>query len=288
MKRVVITGTAGLLGPSVAQHFVESGYDVLSVDVKRPAVQVADHRIVDLTNLGECYGILAGADALVHLAAIPNALTTTNEVTFRNNVMSTYNLLEAADALGIKKAVTASSESAYGLVFSKKRLVPQYVPVDENHPCVPADAYALGKLVEEETARAINRRNGMQIVALRIGNVITKEIYEEKFAGWCNDPNQRTVIMWSYIDARDVATACRLAIEKDGLGVQVLNVAADDNCTTLTSAELMKHGFPEVTDIRGPIDGYQTLLSNEKIKKVLGWKPAHFWRDNVPGFGGAK
>jgi len=284
MKKVVITGTAGLLGPAVAEHFVEAGYNVLSVDIKRPANAVASHRIADLTNLGECYGILNGADALVHLAAIPNAITTTSEVTFRNNVISTYNLLEAANALGIKKAVIASSESAYGLVFSKERLVPQYVPIDEEHPCTPEDSYALGKLCEEEIARAINRRSGMQVVALRIGNVITKEIYEEKFAGWCNDPSQRSVILWSYIDARDVASACRLAIEKDDLGVQVLNIAADDNCTTLTSAELMKHGFPEVTDIRSPIDGYQTLLSNEKIKKVLGWKPAHFWRDNVPGY----
>jgi nucleoside-diphosphate-sugar epimerase len=283
MKKVVITGTAGLLGPTVAEHFVEHGYNVLSVDAKRPANPKADHRIADLTNLGECYGVLNSADALVHLAAIPNAITTTNEVTFRNNVMSTYNLLEAADALGIKKVVTASSESAYGLVFSKKRLVPKYVPVDE-----PEDSYALGKLCEEEIARAINRRNGMQIISFRMGNVITKEIYEEKFAGWCNDPNQRTVIVWSYIDARDIASACRLAIEKDGLGVQVLNISADDNCTTLTSAELMNHGFPEVTDIRGEIDGYQTLLSNEKIKKVLGWKPEHFWRDNVLGYGSAK
>jgi len=285
MKKVVITGSAGLLGPSVVEHFVESGYNVLSVDVKRPDKQIADHRIADLTNLGECYGILNGADALVHLAAIPNAVTTTNEVVFRNNVMSTYNLLEAADTLGIKKAVTASSESAYGLVFSKKRLIPQYVPIDEDHSCIPEDAYALGKITEEEIARAINRRNGMQIISLRIGNVITEEIYKEKFSSWCNDPNQRTVILWSYIDARDIASACRLAIEKDGLGAQVLNVAADDNCTTLTSAELMKHAFPEVTDIRSPIDGYQTLLSNARIKKVLGWKPMHFWRDNVPGYG---
>jgi nucleoside-diphosphate-sugar epimerase len=281
MKKVVITGTAELLGSSVVQHFVESGYDVLSLDVKRPEKMIADHRIVDLTNLGECYGMLAGADALVHLAAIPNALSAPNEVTFRNNVMSTYNLLEAADTLGIKKAVTASSESAYGLVFSKTRLVPQYVPIDENHPCVPEDAYALGKIVEEEISRAIHRRNGMQIVNFRIGNVITKEIYDQQFAGWCNDPTQRTVILWSYIDARDIATACRLAIEKDGLGVQIMNVAADDNCTTLTSAELMKHGFPEVTDIRSPIDGHQTLLCNKKAKEMLGWKPVHFWRDNV-------
>ena len=283
MKKVVITGAAGLLGPYVVEHFVNQGYKVLGVDIKRPETPKpkADYRVVDLTNLGECYGILHGADALVHLAAIPNAVSTTNEVTFRNNVMSTYNLLEAADNLGIKKAVTASSESSYGLVFAKKRLVPQYVPMDENHPCLPEDSYALGKIVEEETARAINRRNGMQVVALRIGNVITKEIYENHFPKWCNDPNQRSVILWSYIDARDVATACRLAIEKDGLGVQVLNIAADDNCTTLTSTELMKHGFPEVTDIRGPIDGHQTLLCTKKIKEVLGWRPEHFWRDNV-------
>jgi len=283
MKKVVITGAAGLLGPSVVEHFVNSGYRVLGVDIKQPAVRKADHRIADLTNLGECYGILQGADALVHLAAIPNAVTAPNEVTFRNNVMSTYNLLEAADALGIKKAVIASSESAYGLVFAKKRLVPQYVPIDEEHPAIPEDAYAMGKIAEEEIARGINRRNGMQVVALRIGNVITKEIYENHFKSWCNDPNQRSVIVWSYIDARDIATACQLSIEADGLGVEVFNVAADDNCTTLTSAELMKHGFPEVTDIRSPIDGYQTLLSNEKIKKMLGWKPQHFWRDNVPG-----
>jgi nucleoside-diphosphate-sugar epimerase len=217
----------------------------------------------------------------VHIAAVPRPTLTTHEHTFKNNVLSTYNLLEAADALGIRKAVTASSESAYGIVFSKSRMLPQYVPIDEDHPCLPQDGYALGKLCEEETARAIGRRSGMQIIALRIGNVITKEIYETKFKTWCDDPNQRSVIFWSYIDARDVASACRLAIEKDGLGVQVLNCAADDNCTTLTSAELMRHGFPEVTDIRGPIDGFQTLLSNAKLKEVLGWKPEHFWRDNV-------
>ena len=285
MKKVVVTGTAGRLGPHVAKHFVEKGYDVLSVDAKMPAELVADHRTADFTNLGECYGILQGADALIHLAAIPNALSYTSEVTFRNNVMSSYNLLEAADTLGIKKAVMASSESSYGIVFSKKGIGPQYVPMDEDHPCLPEDSYALGKIVEEEISRSIARRNGMQIINLRIGNVITPEMYAEKFPSFINDPTQRSVILWSYIDARDIAVACELAIEKDGLGVQVMNIAADDNCTTFTSAELMKRGFPNVTDFRGPIDGQQTLLSNEKIKKVLGWKPQHSWRDYVPGHG---
>lgn len=88
--------------------------------------------------------------------------------------------------------------------------------------------------------------------------------------------------MWNYIDARDIAVACRLAIEKEGLGSIVMNLAADDNCMDIKSCDLMRAEYPDVTDIRTPIDEYQTLYSNEKAKNILGWKPVHFWRDNVP------
>lgn len=280
--KVVITGTAGLLGPYVAEHFVESGFDVLSVDIKKPEKPFAKHLIADLTNMGECYGILAGADAVVHLAAIPNANTCTWDVTFRNNVMSTYNILEAADTLGIKKAVVASSECTYGVVTTRTGLTPKYVPMDEEHPCLPEDGYGLGKIVGEEIARAIHRRHGMQIVSFRIGNVMTPAKYQN-FPKFIHDPKQRRGILWSYIDARDIAAACRLAVEKDGLGTAILNLAADDTSMDIKTRDLLKDGYPTVTDIRGPIDAYQTLLSNEKAKKVLGWKPVHFWRDNVPG-----
>ena len=280
--KIVITGTAGLLGPYVAEHFLEYGYEVLSVDLNKPDPVLTSHLIADTSNMGECYGILKGADAVVHLAAVPNAQTCTSEVTFYNNVMSTYNILEAADNLGIKKAVIASSECAYGVVTTQTGLTPQYVPMDEDHPCLPEEAYALGKIVGEEIARGIARRHGMQIVSFRIGNVMTHAKYAN-FPGFINDPSQRRGILWSYIDARDIASACRLAIEKDNLGVQVLNLAADDTSMNIKSCDLMKHGYPEVTDIRRPIDGYQTLLSNERAKEVLGWQPVHFWRDNVPG-----
>jgi nucleoside-diphosphate-sugar epimerase len=279
--KVVVTGTAGLLGPHVARHFVESGFEVLSVDLRRPKKPFARHLIADLANMGECYGVLAGADAVVHLAAIPNASTCTHDVTFRNNVMAAYNILEAADTLGIKKAVVASSECTYGVVNSKTGLTPQYVPMDEDHPCLPEDGYGLSKIVGEEIARAIHRRHGMQIVSFRIGNVMTPERYLN-FPGFIHDPKKRRGILWSYIDARDIAAACRLAVEKDGLGVQTLNLAADDTSMDIRSCDLMRDGYPGVTDIRSPIDAYQTLLSNEKAKKVLGWKPVHFWRDNVP------
>lgn len=281
MKKVVITGVSGLLGPYVVDHFVEKGYDVLSVDITKPKKSSARFMTANLMNLGECYGILQGADAVIHLAAIPVAYSHPNEVTFQNNVMSTYNILEAAAGLGIKKAVIASSESSYGVVFSKQNLAPQYVPIDEDHPQLPEDCYGLSKIVAEKTADMINRRCGMQIVSLRIGNVITPEMYVN-FHNFIHNPNPRRTILWSYIDARDIAEACRLAIETDGLGSVSLNLAADDTSMDIKSSELMKAEFPEVKDIRVPIDNYHTLLSNDKAKKMLNWQPVHCWRDNIP------
>ena len=280
MNKVVITGANGLLGPYVVDHFLEMGYEVLSTDLTKPATAKTRHVIADLTNLGECYGILAGADAVVHLAAIPVAYSHPNEVTFQNNVMSTYNILEAAASLGISKAVTASSESSYGIVFSRQNLKPLYVPMDEDHPQLPEDPYGLSKIVGEEIARTISRRCKMQVVALRIGNVITAAKYNN-FPGFIHDPKQRRGILWSYIDARDIASACRLAVEANGLGFVAVNLAADDTSMDIKSSELMKQEFPEVTDIRAPLDNYHTLLSNEKAKKVLNWQPVHCWRDNI-------
>lgn len=281
MKKVVITGGSGLLGPYVVDHFVETGYDVLSVDSVKPGSSSVRHMTVNLMNLGECYGALAGADAVVHLAAIPVAYSHPNEVTFQNNVMSTYNILEAAAGLGIKKAVIASSESSYGIVFSKQNLAPRYVPIDEDHPQLPEDCYGLSKILAEEIADMINRRCGMQVVSFRIGNVITAEKYRN-FPGFIHDPKKRRTILWSYIDARDIASACRLAVEADGLGSVALNLAADDTSMDIKNNELMRIEFPEVKDIRIPLDNYHTLLSNEKAKKLLNWQPVHCWRDNMP------
>jgi nucleoside-diphosphate-sugar epimerase len=235
----------------------------------------------DISNLGECYGILEGAYAVVHLAAIPTAYIYPNEVTFQNNVMGTYNILEAAASLGITKAVVASSECTYGICNSRQGLAPIYVPIDEEHPTLPEDSYGLGKIVGEKIAEAIHQRCGMQIVSFRIGNIISKEKYLN-FPGFIHDARQRKKIMWNYIDARDVASACRLAVEKDGLGTAVMNLAADDNCMDIKSCDLMKAEYPNTKDFRSPIDGYQTLYSAEKAKRILGWKPVHRWRDNIP------
>lgn len=282
MAKVVITGGSGMLGKWVVKHFVEQGYEVVNADTHKPADSLCPTLIVDLNNLGEVYGLLAGVDAVVHLAAIPAMHIKTSEVTFQNNVMSTYNILEAAAGLGIRKAVIASSESSYGICFAVNRFGPQYVPIDEAHPQLPQEAYGLSKVVNEQTADMFHRRTGMQVVSLRLGNVIDPSAFE-RFPSFINDPEQRDRILWSYIDTRDAAKVCQLAIEAEGLGSVALNIAADDSSMAIPSRELMAAKYPEVTDFRGELSGHESLLSNAKAKKLLNWQPMHYWRNYVQG-----
>ncbi|MBW8349829.1 NAD(P)-dependent oxidoreductase [Bacillus sp. IITD106] len=280
MPKVVITGGSGLLGPSVIKEFLHHGYEVVNADAKKPKEELCPTVITDLTNLGEVHGVLVGADAVVHLAAIPVAYSHPNEVTFQNNVMSTYNILEAAGNLGIKKAVITSSESSYGIVFSRNSLEPKYVPIDEEHPQLPEDSYGLSKIVNEQTADMIHRRTGMQVVSMRLGNVITPEMYSN-FPSFIHHPEQRKTIMWSYIDSRDAATAYRLAVEADGLGSVALNIANDETSMDIESKQLMEQVYPNVKEFKKELTGFETLFSNEKAKKLLNWQPVHVWRNYV-------
>ncbi|WP_120191769.1 NAD-dependent epimerase/dehydratase family protein [Sinobaca qinghaiensis] len=279
MMKIVVTGGNGLVGRTVIKELLDYGYDVLNCDLRLPEKPLCHTMIADLKNLGEVYGVLEGADAVIHLAAIPRAYDFPNEVTFQNNVMSTYNILEAAAGLGIKKVVLASSESSYGICFAKDPLEPEYVPIDEKHPQLPEDSYGLSKIVNEKTAEAMNRRTGMQVVSFRLGNVISPEMYEN-FPSFIHDPSQRDRILWSYIDTRDIASACILAVEKDGLGAVALNLAADDTSMNVESRELMRIRYPDVP-IKDSVKGYDSLLDNTQAKEQLGWKPKHEWRSYV-------
>ncbi|MFB3164939.1 NAD(P)-dependent oxidoreductase [Neobacillus sp. 179-J 1A1 HS] len=280
MKKVAVTGGSGRIGQWVIKDLLDHGYDVVNVDVNKPGEYLCRTITTDLSNLGQVYGALAGVDAVIHLGSIPVAYSHPNEVVFQNNVMSTYNVLEAASGLGIKKVVLASSECLYGICFAVHKLSPTYVPMDENHPQLPQDSYGLSKIVNEKTAEMFHRKSNMQIISLRITNVITTDIYKI-FPGFIHDPSRRKVLLWSYIDVRDVASACRLGIEKDGLGCEALNIAADESSMDMKSSELMALCYPEVTDFREPIDGYQSLLSNKKAKQLLGWSPKYKWREEV-------
>ena len=223
---------------------------------------------------------MQGADAVIHLAAIPTAFLYQNEVTFQNNTVSTYHVLEAMAGLKIGKAVLASSETIYGIGFAKELHAPLYVPIDEEHPLLPEDCYGLSKVVGEKTAEAFHRRTGMQVVSLRFGYIHTLEMFRD-YPGFNHDPAQRVRNVWNYIDVRDAASACRLAVEADGLGCTSMNIVADDTCMNVKSRDLMATMFPCFSDFREPLEGYEGLMSNRKAKTLLNWQPAHTWRNNL-------
>ena len=293
-KRVVVTGGSGKAGSFVVRHLIEKGYSVLNLDVTVNPALPCRTLLTNITDGGQVFSALSGylglddsgpsleprrADAVVHLAAIPRMFAVADPEVMKINVLGTYNVIESALSLGIRKIILASSEAAYGFAYSERIRSPSYFPIDESHPLAPTDAYGLSKLLNEETARALSARTACDVYALRIGDVIVPDDYR-KFNDWFRDPGSRQRIFWSYIDARDLGQIVHLAIEKDGLGFQVFNATNDHTSSDLPSADLVAKFFPNVP-MKSAIDRYETLLSNRKMREVLGFRENHSWRKYV-------
>jgi nucleoside-diphosphate-sugar epimerase len=282
MSRVVVTGGSGKLGRAVVLELAGHGYDVVNVDIAPPpAGQPASFTRVDLTDLGQVTEALTGiddryrgVDAVVHLAAIPAPGLRPSGATFANNVLSTHHVFLAARQAGIRNVVWASSETVLGLPFDAP---PPYVPVDEEYTVRPESTYSLGKAVEEEMARHFARWDpAAKYVALRFSNVMDVADYAE-FPGFAADPRSRIWNLWGYIDARDGATATRLALESDLKGFEAFVIASPDTVLERPTAELVAEYFPDVP-VRRPLVGNETLLGIDKARRVLGWDPQHTWR----------
>ena len=276
MKRVIVTGGSGKAGRAVVADLTDHGYDVTSVDVAASRHPDEPTLVVDLTDLGQTIESLRGADAVVHLAAIPAPNVVPEGETFRNNMMSTYNVFSAATQLGLERVVWASSETLIGIPFEREQ--PRYAPIDEDHPRLPEFHYALSKLAGEVIAEQFNRWSGIPFVALRISNIMEEPDYRDRFPTFWDDPTIRAWNLWGYVDARDVAQAARLSLIADISGAEPFLVAAADTCMTRDSLGLMAEVYPDVP-IRGDVEGHQTLLSIDKARRVLGYDPRHSWRD---------
>lgn len=278
MKRIVVTGSEGKAGRYTAEHLRRAGYDVLGVDVTAP-MDPGDHGIrrVDLTDLGQTLEVLHGADAVIHLAAVPAPMMVTDGETFRNNTVSTYNVFTAATILGLRRVVWASSETALGLPFDR---APDYAPVDEDHT-YPESHYALSKVLGEEMARQFVRWHGIPIIGLRLSNIILPEEYGA-FRTYQQDPRLRIWNLWGYVDVRDVAESCRRALEAEVTGARNYVIAAADTVMDRPSTQLMAEFFPTVPLTRelGP---FETLLSIDRARSELGYNPRYSWRDALKG-----
>jgi nucleoside-diphosphate-sugar epimerase len=293
-KTIIVTGGSGMAGKWVVKDLLEHGHRVLNLDRTVLRDSPARTLVTELTDAGQVFNALCSTtaandvgesiepepiDAIVHFAAIPRIMTHPDNEVFRINVMSTYNVLDAASKFGIRKVIIASSETTYGIVFADHDRVPVYLPFDEEYPVDPMDSYAMSKVINETTAKAFHARTGSDIYCLRIGNVIDPAGYA-KFPEYFKDPGLRRRIAWSYIDARDLATAARLAVDTDGLGYQVMNVAADNVSSDLPTAQLLERFYPTVP-LKKSLGEFETLLSNAKIKRLLGFRQQHDWRSYV-------
>jgi nucleoside-diphosphate-sugar epimerase len=278
MAKIVVTGASGKAGRAVVRTLLEHDHAVLSVDVVSPSDSSAPSLLADLTEYGQTVECLAGQDAVVHLAAIPASGIHTEETTFRTNMLSTYNVFEAARLLGLQRVVWASSETIFGLPFEREQ--PAYAPIDEDHPAYPESSYALSKVLSEELGRQLQRWTGTPYVALRFSNIMEPHDYEG-FPSYWDDPSLRRWNLWGYVDARDVAESCRLALEAD-VGAEHFIVAAADTVMSRPSRELMAEVYPAAPYRPTPGD-FDTLLSIDKARRLLGYEPRWSWRDHITG-----
>jgi nucleoside-diphosphate-sugar epimerase len=274
MKKVVVTGGSGKAGRGTVAALQAAGYDVRSLDRVAPAAGNVSTWLVDLTDFGQTLDALGGADAVVHLAAIPSDSFHPPERTFRENTLSTFNVFHAAVTLGLKRVVWASSETTLGLPF--RQVVPKTVPLGEEHFPYPESTYSLSKVVGETLAAQMARWSGIPFVGLRFSNIMEPQDYAQ-FESWQHDPSLRRWNFWGYIDARDVGQSCRLGLEAGLTGSDNFIIAAADTCMRMTNAQLLAAEFPGCRLADGTGE-HETLLSIAKARRLLGFKPQHSWR----------
>jgi len=288
MNRIVVTGGSGKAGRAVIRELIEHEYSVVNVDLVPPADPLCHFLKADLNDMGQAVDALrraAGtverrrpfelADAVVHLAGIPAPGLAPDVTTFQNNLMTTYNVFSAATMLGLKRVVWASSETLFGLPFTRE--MPAFAPITEEHPMLPENGYALAKGLAEEMARQMHRWNpDTSFMGLRISNIIDPLEYA-MFADWQNDPNIRKWNLWSYVDSRDVAQACRLALEATHVGADQCIIAAADTVMGRPSRDLMAKSFPQVPITRA-VGEFESLQSTAKAQRLIGYVPRHSWR----------
>ena len=279
-ERICVTGASGKAGRAVVRDLLEHGYDVAATDVAASRADIESGMLrAELTDYGQAVETLRGVDAVVHLANIPAPGIYTPAVTFNANITMNFNVFQAAAELGLSRVVWASSETTLGLPFE---VPPRYAPVDEDHYPLPTTTYALSKVASETIAGQIARWSGIPFIALRFSNIMAPADYQE-FPSFWPDPWRRKWNLWGYIDERDVAAACRLALQAPAEAVEgspAFIIAAADTVMNRPSAGLLAEVFPDVRLTR-EVGEFGTLLAIDRARQVLGFEPRHSWRDHV-------
>jgi nucleoside-diphosphate-sugar epimerase len=289
--KIVVTGGAGRLGRFVTKELVARGHNVLSIDTAVPTEQACPSLAVNLAEVKGLFSVFEGAEAVIHLARIPfpytangfdpaSGLWKTPDVAadtqrFAHNVTISYNVLVLSLEAGVKKIVCGSSLAVYGLYYPSCPNAPDYLPVDENHPLLPQDPYGMTKLVGEKLCDSFARKKEIRIASLRFAGIATDEQYPILLERRKHPLERGTGALWSYIDVRDAAAACRLAVEKDFSGHEAFNICAPNTIMKEPTLELVRRYLPQVKLIKSGLNDNWSGYDAGKAERILGFRAVH-------------
>jgi UDP-glucose 4-epimerase len=283
--RILVTGARGKVGAATVAALLDAGHDVTASDLapavfERPEAGAPAYVQADLTDAGEAFAAVRGHDAVIHAAAIPDPTHHAHHRVFENNLMATFNALEAAVRFGVPRFVNVSSETVPGFFFPDRPFLPDYAPVDEEHPARPQDPYALAKHFGEQLMDAAVRRSDIRCLSIRPSWVQWEGNYERNIGPSLRDPTGlESGGLWSYIDVYDLADALRLAAESDVPGHEVLYIASPDNHVGRPLAELIRAHHGDAIELRELEREDASGISCAKARRLLGYAPSRSWRD---------
>lgn len=273
--RIVVTGAGGNIGRATVARLRAAGADVVALSlepVEFEGVTVVVGSAGDPGVAGEAFQ--GGADAVIHLAAIPAPTLGTPLEVFGGNTRATFVVLDEAARRGVRRAVLASSYALLGMPFSPHDLHPPHYPLDEDTPPQIEDPYALSKLVDELTGEMVHRRDGMDVVALRFPFTGDTARLAAAAADLRADPAKGARNSWAYLHVEDAAEAAWLAASVPLTGFHRCFLAAPETLCAEPTEELIARYHPGVP-VRTPIPGRRVPIDTSAAERLLGFTPRH-------------
>ena len=300
--KVLVTGGAGFIGSHLVDKLIEEGYGIKVIDnlssgsLENLSMHKDDPRleviIGDLKKPEDISKAIDGVDAVFHYAANPEVrVSTTNpEIHFNENVVATFNLLEAVRKSDVKEIVFASSSTVYG--------EPEVIPVSEDAPIKPVSVYGASKAACESLIHAYSKLYSIKAVIVRYANVVGPRLRHGVIWDFImklrEDPNQLEILgdgkqEKGYIYIDDAVEATMMAWKKTE-HFDVYNVASNDWITVDEIADLVIESMklknvrrvyrPVLHGIGWPGDVKKIALKIDKLKSI-GFTPKKSSREAI-------
>ncbi len=270
--RVLVIGSAGLVGAAVVRRLEAEGMEVVPFDMS--AAQ-------DILDPAALLAAAQGCTCIVNAASGGRQDGDTGRGFITHNVTGNWNVLDAARKVGARRVVTFSSVNAIGVFRGEAR--PDYLPIDDDHPLRPPTAYGMAKRLVEELCRCFSATTDVATVVFRPPAIVGPARHAEMQAARDADPSAEWTPFWEYgawIDTRDVAWAILAALRAPDITHLTALIVADDTSSPVPVRDLARRLLPDVP-WRGPEpdDPTGVLVRCDRAREVLGWAPRHRWTE---------